>query len=46
MNKAIDLSEERNKIVSFVIARKKVDHYYNKFSFDWQMKIILPIQYL
>tara|TARA_A100001011_G_scaffold387547_1_gene465508 strand:+ start:1678 stop:2715 length:1038 start_codon:yes stop_codon:yes gene_type:complete len=33
MNKAIELCEKRNKIVSFVIARKKADFFYNQFSF-------------
>jgi|TARA_B110000037_G_scaffold58163_1_gene70987 predicted acetyltransferase len=33
INKAIELCEKRNKTVSFVIARKKADFFYNKFSF-------------
>ena len=33
MNKAIEICEKRNRIVSFVIARKKADYFYNKFSF-------------
>ncbi len=33
MNKAIELCEKRKKIVSFVIARKKADFFYNQFSF-------------
>ena len=40
MNKAIEICEKRNRIVSFVIA-EKADYFYNKFSFlDYQISCL------